>query len=278
MYSEAIEDIYPLSSMQQGMLFHSLYSQGSGVYVEVFLCTLHGHIPYALFERAWQQVVNRHQVLRTAFLWEDIDEPLQVVHAHVPVHLTLDDVRALDPEEQRTYIQSLVQDEHHQGFDLTEAPLLRLRLVQLTDTRHTLVWCFHHIILDGWSVPLLLKEVFTFFEAYCLGRDASLPLPKPYSEYIAWLSQRENQEEQSFWQRTLEGFTEPTPLTMAHTVPPSSRPAENAEQRLSLSREATRALRDLARQERLTLNTLLLGAWALLLGYYSGQDEVLFGT
>ena len=194
-----IQDIYPLSPMQQGMLFHSLYAGPwhghiSGVYVEHTICTLRGALDVQAFRRAWTRVVERYDILRSAFVWEDVEKPLQIVFRHVDVPFQLDDWRNLGPEEQLSRLQAMQQE----GLDLAQAPVMRLALYR-TDARqysgprnlgtesYTFVWTHHHVLLDGWSVPLLFKEVLGFYEAFRQGRDLYLPPPRPYREYIAWI-------------------------------------------------------------------------------------------
>src|SRR2546426_7754364 len=133
MIDELIEDIYPLSPMQQGLLFHSLYSPGTGVYVEQMSCTLHGELNVSAFERAWKRMIDRHAVLRTAFVWEDLDQPVQVVHRDVALPLEHHDWRALSAADQETRLQDLLQEDRTRGFELSSAPLMRLLLIELRD-------------------------------------------------------------------------------------------------------------------------------------------------
>ena len=265
--------------MQQGMLFHSLYAPESGVYFEQLSCTLRGDLDIPAFERAWQRVVDRHPVLRTSFVWKQLDKMLQVVHRRVKLPLEQQDWRGLPPAEQTARLEALLQRERRRGFDLSQAPLIRLALIRTAEDAYYFVWNHHHILLDGWSQPLLLKEVFAFYEAFRRGQDLHLEPPRPYRDYITWLQQQDPAEAESFWRRMLAGFSSPTPLGV-------DRPRESAvgqEEQYDLletwlSMETTAALQALARQHRLTLSTLVQGAWALLLSRYSGEKDVVFGA
>jgi len=274
-----IEDVYPLSPMQQGMLFHSLYAPDSGVYVEQVSSTLHGDLNIQAFERAWQHVVNRHAILRTAFVWEGLDEPLQVVHQQVQLPLEQFDWRTLSHAEQEAKLEAFLQTEQRRGFELSQAPLMRLAIMQLADDTYQFVWSHHHLLLDGWCLPLLLREVLAFYQAYHQGQPVQLERSRPYRDYIAWLQQQDMSRAEAFWRKTLEGFTAPTPLP-GQRVPGSSGPQPDGYHtaHLKLSGESTAALQSLARQQQLTLNTLVQGAWALLLHRYSGEAEVVFGA
>ncbi|RMF35672.1 MAG: non-ribosomal peptide synthetase, partial [Chloroflexi bacterium] len=276
-----IEDIYPLSPMQQGMLFHSLYAPETGVYFEQSSWTLRGPLDVPAFERAWQQVMDRHPVLRTAFLWEGLEEPLQVVYRRVDLPLEKLDWRGLPEAEQAERLAAFLQADRERGFNLAEPPLIRLTLIRTAEEAYQFVWSHHHSLMDGWSQPILVREVFTLYEALRRGQIISLPPARPYRDYIAWLQAQDRAKAEAFWREMLAGFTAPTPLTV--DVPPArSRPAEGqddyAMQRILLPAETRAALDALARKHQLTLNTLVQGAWALLLSRYSGEDDVVFGA
>ncbi|MEH2211069.1 amino acid adenylation domain-containing protein [Nostoc sp.] len=274
-----VEDIYPLSPMQQGMLFHTLYASESRVYFEQLICILEGNLSTSAFEQAWQQVVERHPVLRTAFIWEDLNEPLQIVRQQVTLSWEQHDWRELSPPEQQEQLEVFLQAERQRGFDLSQAPLMRLALIQVDENTYQFIWCHHHLLLDGWSLPLVFKEVFTFYEALRQGENLYLKRSRPYRDYIAWLQQQDLAKAEAFWRQTLQGLTAPTPLVVGKALGSiSNQEQTHAHQQIQLSKTATAALESFARQHQLTVNTLLQGAWALLLSRYSGQEDVVFGT
>ncbi|MBV9790245.1 MAG: non-ribosomal peptide synthetase, partial [Chloroflexi bacterium] len=271
-----VEDVYPLSPMQQGMLFHTLYD--SGLYVEQTIATLHGNLDIEAFQRAWQQTVDRHPILRTAFLWEGLASPLQVVRRQARLPWTIDDWRGIDPAEQQSRLQQFVQEDLARGFDLGKAPLMRLALFQSGDDAYHFVWSQHHILLDGWSLPLVLGEVFRSYEALAQGRELPLPRPRPYREYIAWLQKQDMQQAEAFWRRNLAGFTAATPFGVDQALAVDADAPEHGRFETRLPADLSATLQSLARQHGLTLNTVMQGAWALLLSRYSGDDDVVFGT
>jgi NRPS condensation-like uncharacterized protein len=179
-----IEDMYPLSPMQQGMLFHSLYAPTSGVYVTQSTGAIHSHLNILAFERAWQRVIDRHPILRTAFVWEDLDEPVQVVCRGVELPLEHQDWRGLSPVEREERLEKFLQAERARGFELSQAPLMRLALIRMADRIYQFVWSHHHVLLDGWSLPLLIQEIFTFYEAFCQGHEIHLEPSRPYKDYF----------------------------------------------------------------------------------------------
>src|SRR5260221_7338238 len=145
-----IADIYPLTPAQQGMLFHSLYAPGSGVYVEQLSCALHGDLDAGTFGDAWRRAIARHAVLRSSFVWERRAQPLQVVGSRVSLPWDFEELQDLPPSGQRRRIEEYLAGDQVRGFDIAEAPLMRLRLFRLGERRHHFVWSFHHLLLDGW--------------------------------------------------------------------------------------------------------------------------------
>ena len=279
MNQKNIEDIYPLSPMQQGMLFHSLYAPTSGMYVEQLSLELHGNLDVAAFKLAWQEVLNRHSVLRTAFVWENLEKPLQVVGRQVSLPWQQLDWREITTNQQQQQLEALLETEQKRGFELSKAPLMNLTLIQLAEKSYQFIWNHHHLLLDGWSLPLIFKEVITFYSAFCQGKDLDLEKPRPYRDYIAWLQQQNVTEAEAFWRETLKGFTAPTAIFSQSAIANKQSPIPSYnEQQLKLSAEATLALQSLARKEQLTPNSIVQGAWALLLSRYSGEQDIVYGA
>jgi amino acid adenylation domain-containing protein len=272
-----IEDIYPLAPIQEGMLFHTLAAPGSGVFVSQSSWRLAGELDLAAFEESWRRVVARHAVLRTAFDWESFEQPLQVVHRQVEIPVVHHDLAALDAAEERRRLAGHRRGEREAGFRLDRPPLLRLATFRLAGDAFEVVWTYHHLILDGWSAPLVLEELLTLYEGLRKGNPVELGTPYyPYRDYIAWLQRQDVAGTEAFWRRLLAGAAVPTPLGIDH--PAAGEATTGAERQLVLSAGETAALQAAAREHRLTLNTLVQGAWALLLGRYSGRDDVVFGA
>jgi len=274
--SENIQDIYPLSPMQQGMLFHSLYAPETEVYSEQLSCKLIGKLDIEAFQRAWQEVVNRHDILRTAFVWEDLDEPLQVVHKTIELPFEILDWSDKTVEQQKSELSKLLPEKRKIGWELTDAPLMRITIIRLSENSNYFVWNNHHLLLDGWALPIILGEVFTFYDSFSQGKEAHLSSPRPYSEYIAWLQEQDIEKAKQFWKSKLEGITAPTPLVIDL---PNVKPGGGyKKERFLLSQELSDHLNDLVRDHKLTLNTIIQGAWAFLLHIYSGENDILFGS
>jgi len=277
-----VEAIYPLSPMQEGMLFHTLAEPESGVYFQQVCFHLRGNVKQQAFEEAWSRVVQRHAVLRTLFLWERDKEPLQIVREEVGVPWTREDWRGLSPAEQERRFDSFLREDRTKGFQLTEAPLLRLALFRTQEDYSLLVFSFHHILLDGWSSPLIMKEVFSCYEALAREQDIRLDRPKHYRDYIAWLKRQDMPKAEAYWRKTLSGFTAPTALPAGRSAlkPGAARSAgyEHAVLKTQLDAGVSASLQSLARNHQLTINTLVQGAWALLLSRYSNTQDVVYGS
>jgi amino acid adenylation domain-containing protein len=275
---ENIEDIYKLSPTQQGLLFHTLYDRESGVYCDRYNITLKGNLNTVAFEQAWQQLAKRHAVLRTSFHWEDIDEPMQVVHRQVELPLEQQDWRGINSVQQQQQLESFLTTDQKRGFELSHPPLMRLALIQMADEVYQFIWSNHHILWDGWSRVVLFTEFLEIYQALCTNQNPYLKPAFPYRKYIACLRQQDLSQAETFWRNTLKGFTAPTPLVVDKLVANTSRTQEYDEQKIELSVAATEKLKSFARQYQITLNTLVQGAWALLLSRYSGEDDVVFGA
>jgi amino acid adenylation domain-containing protein len=277
--TQNIEDVYELSPLQQGMLFHSLRAPDSGMYFHQVAYSLQGAVDVQAFGQAWQRVVDRHPVLRTSFHWENLDKPLQVVHRKVKLPLEQLDWRGLPPAEQEAKLEAYLQENRQRGFALTQAPLLRLALIRLGEEEYKYIWSHHHILWDGWSGPLVIKEFLAFYEAIRKGQNLRLKPPRPFRDYILWLQKQDLAKAEAFWRKTLQGITAPTPLVIDRLGGVRSDQPERAEeQRVQLSPELSAGLQALARRQQVTLNTVMQAAWSLLLSRYSGQESVVFGT
>ncbi|WP_394836404.1 amino acid adenylation domain-containing protein [Pendulispora rubella] len=271
-----VEDVYPLSPLQQGLLFHSLYEPGSGVYVEQVTCRLEGALDPDAFRQAWEAVVEHHSVLRTTFLWEGADEPLQMVRRTAAIEIGVEDWRGLGTDDVRSRIEARLEGDRAKGFDLGQGPLMRISLLRLEDDVHLVLWSHHHLVLDGWSAALVLRDAFSAYEGLREGRAVTLSARTRYRDHIAWLHEHDPEGAKPFWQRTLEGFHAATPLPLERAQT-ADVPTGQAVETLALSASATERLQRFVQRQRLTLNTVAQGAWAFVLGRTARVDDVLFG-
>jgi amino acid adenylation domain-containing protein len=273
-----IEDIYTLSPMQQGMLFHTLYSPESEVYFEQLVCTLKGQLNLSFFQEAWQTVVAKHPVLRSSFHWEEIEKPLQMISQKVELPWMVYDWKHWDNLQQQEALESFLKSDRASGIELDQAPLMRFTLIQLESDSYQFIWSHHHILLDGWSMQIVLQEVFDCYESYNRGESLPSKSCHPYREYISWLQEQDSSQAKKFWQQRLKGFEAPTPLVVDQLI--SNQPQQDTYHEIpfKLSFEITNQLQSLAQKHHLTLNNLVQGAWGLLLYRYSGETDIVFGA
>ncbi|WP_408890509.1 non-ribosomal peptide synthase/polyketide synthase [Myxococcus faecalis] len=271
--SDNIEDLYPLSPLQGGMLFHAISEPGKGLYFNQLVCELRGALDVEAFAAAWRGVVAAHPVLRTALVWDDVDEPVQVVLREVDLPLREEDWRDLSPEGFEARLETFLAKDRQEGFDLSQAPLIRLTLLRAADRVYRFVFSHSHLVLDGWSVPLVVKDFFTLYEGTVAGRAPRLAPPRPFGDYLGWLAEHDLKTSEDFWRRELAGFHEPTP-TGAGVGEGEGR----ATLIRHLSEQTTAALNAFTRRHGVTLSTVVQAAWALVLGRLSGSEDVVFGT
>ncbi|MFI2608323.1 non-ribosomal peptide synthase/polyketide synthase [Kitasatospora sp. NPDC018619] len=279
-----VEDVLPLTATQSGMLFHGLAEEDSGAYFQQLDFVLEGVADPARLAEAWQWVTDRTAVLRARVHWQQVPEPLLVVHRRAAVPVTHLDWRALPERERRDRLAELLDRDRARGLDLAAAPLQRLLLVRLPEDRVRVLWSFHHLVLDGWSLFQVLSDVFAVHAALAAPGArgevpyGTVPERRPYRDYLAWLAGRDHAGAERHWRTRLAGLAEATPLPYDREPVASHRAESTRAVPFTLPAAATRALEDLARGRGLTLNTLVQGAWAVLLGRQAGREEVVFGT
>ncbi len=271
-----IEAVYPVTPVQEGILFHVLYAPESPLYFQQYTAIIEGALDVELFRRSWDVVIARHQPLRSLLTWERRDQPLQIVRGTVTPEWHVEDwSRTADHGER---LEAFLEQDRGRGFDLEVAPLMRFAVFDLGRGRHQFVWSHHHIVVDGWSMGIVLDEVFRSYAALAAGEEPDLPPPADYRAYVAWLREHDATAAEPYWRQLLAGFTAATPLRIERAAASAPWAERHAEVAVRLDATRTAELADVARRSGLTVNTLLRGAWALLLHAYSGSDDVVFGA
>ncbi|WSJ48155.1 amino acid adenylation domain-containing protein [Streptomyces sp. NBC_01317] len=267
-------DIWPLAPLQEGMLFHASYDEaGPDVYQTRRTLALDGRLDTSRLRASWEALVARHAVLRASFHESATGESVQVVARDAVLPWQEVDLSQLPETAAQAEAERLADVEAAQRFDLTRAPLLRLLLIRLADDRHRLVVTSHHIVLDGWSTPIVLNEVAA---VYAAGGEASgLQRTHSYGEYLAWLGRQDTSAAREAWRAELAGVEESTLVAPADPGRTSVAPGQTS---VDLSRETTQGLAALARTHGLTVNTVVQGAWALVLARLAGREDVVFGA
>jgi amino acid adenylation domain-containing protein len=272
-----IVDIYELSPLQQGMLFHALYAPGAATYNIQLDFTFVGELDAAALEAAWALLAARHAPLRTSFVWERVEKPYQVVRAEGPLHITQHDLTALSPDDRSRQLAALLETDRALPFDLAKGPLIRLTLIATGPAERRFVWTFHHIILEGWSASILLAELWQAYRDIVAGRAPALPRAPQYVDYIKWLRKQDRARAEAYWREALGGITAASALPIDAAGGAELSGVRRTESvTLTLAEPLTARLKALAQRQRVTLNTVVQAMWSLLLSRYSGETDVVF--
>jgi non-ribosomal peptide synthase protein (TIGR01720 family) len=270
-----VEDVYPLSPIQS--LFFSVNPGAKLSEFDQWRCMLRGQLDVSAFQRAWQGTLHRHTILRSAIHSEGLSEPVQVVYREVRLPWAVEDWRGVPSNEQAERWSVFLKKDRAQPLTITEAPVMRFALIRLSDDARYFLWSVPALLLDGWSWPVVFREVSQLYEAFSREQPVRLEPARPYRDYLEWVGGQSSKEAQDFWRENLKGFREPTQLPSE--VPDAHRDGDRyVEHAVPLSADTTNALQIAARRLQLTMSTLVQGAWALLLNRQSGATDVVFGA
>ncbi|MEY8240024.1 MAG: amino acid adenylation domain-containing protein [Cycloclasticus sp.] len=271
-----LEDLYPLSPLQQGLLFHAQLSPEDGANLNQVMIEITGPVDLRLMKQAWQQTVAAHPGLRTGFMTQQLDTPLQFVQSHCDLPWQALDWSDLSDAEQKTSLDDFCKQDRARGFDLTQAPLMRVAMIKVTSDAWWLVSTRHHIVFDGWCTALMFEDVFGHYLVLHTGAPREQSTGPAYKSYISWIHQQDKTRVDNYWRENLGQFTAPTPLPGQ-----TSTKREGVDFRYfesQLGQKETQALVKLAARNRVTLNSLMQAAWSILLSRYCGQQDVVFGV
>jgi len=274
-----IEAIYSLSPVQEALLSQGRDAANPKLNSGQVSFILQGRLEVTAFERAWRLTVERHPMLRTSFVWKRVERPLQIIYKKADISLALHDWRELAQPDQQNELELLREAEFNRAFSPSELPQFRLTLCRTAEDTHLFLWTYARLILDAYSLPLLLKEAFALYAGCCEGRQIQLKPVRSYGDYVDWLTKQDLSAAEPFWRQELKGFSVPTPIEVDRPVGDFSGAVEEyGKARIRLSSATSAALRALANDYQLTLSTLLQGAWALVLNRYSGQGDIVIGA
>ena len=274
-----IVSVYPLTPVQQGMLFHTLYDPEGGLYRDQLRCTIVSdhEVDIDALRRACQRVVERHAALRTAFVWERQGDPVQVVLREARLPFDSEDWRSLSDRDRAYRLEETLRTRRERALALNRPPLLDVLTVRTGEREQLLVLDYHHMVMDAWSVSIVLRELLALYGSARRGSAPALDDAPELGGYTAWLGRQDRDRDERFWRGWLEGLEEPTPLAVLEEAKDGEGDGGPRQRQIRLPAEATERLQGFARGERLTLNTAIQGAWALLLSRYSGSPDVLYG-
>lgn len=272
-----ITAIYPLSPIQQGILYHTLFSPEQHLYFVQYTFAITGDLNVTAFEHSWMEVIRRHDILRTSILLDNPDCPFQIGQNNADTSFSFLDWSNEPEDAQTDLLKAHIENDRKIGVELAHPPLIRLALIRLAERSYHVVLSYHHIIIDGWSLNLLIEELFTLYTSMFHGTPVQMVPQRPYKDYVIWLKHIDLSPAKLFWQEMLKGFTLTSITAVArHRNDPSRIFFEQSQ--VTFTEELTAKLRSVAQQFRITLNTIVQGCWAILQSRYTGAQDVLFGV
>ncbi|WPF77229.1 non-ribosomal peptide synthetase [Bacillus velezensis] len=269
-----IQDIYPLSFMQEGMLFHSLLDHDSRAYFEQAVFTINGQLDQERFQKSIDAVFERYDIFRTTFIHKNVAKPRQVVLKNRPSRVQFHDISHLDEKAQDKYADRFRKEDKDKGFDLQSDPLMRVSILKKAPERYVCIWSHHHIVMDGWCFGIVMKEFLMIYQSLGDGRLPSLEPVQPYGKYIKWLMKQDRKEAEIFWKTRLADLEQSASLPKK-----SAEPNGELEQAVfTISEEQTNELKNIAARAGATLNTVFQALWGILLQRVSRCDDAVFGS
>lgn len=276
---ENIESISKLSPVQEGMLFHTIYEPEKEYYIVQKIVDFQGDLDVDALKESIYAVHEKYDVLRSTFEWDELSEPLRITHKKFNVSWTdyplNEDCKSNIRLENK--IEEILRNNISGVLDLSKEPPLKWALIYLNDCKYKLVFTHHHIILDGWSLELLFEEIMKNYNLLIKGFSINKIKAESFNEYVDWLYQKNLLEEEFFWKENLRGFESPTPVKLFH----NHETKESYKTRVSsikLNKELVETIVNASRKNQLSINTILQGAWGLLLHNYTSANEVIFGS
>ncbi|PSL45611.1 non-ribosomal peptide synthase protein (TIGR01720 family)/amino acid adenylation domain-containing protein [Chitinophaga niastensis] len=272
-----VTGLYRLSGLQEGMLFHSLYDAAGSTYVEQFSCDLSG-LQEDFFRQSWDHLLQQHSILRSGFYHDVFPVPVQCVYREVnmPVHVL--DYRHMAEGEQAQAVKDYEAADSQKGFDLKEAPLMRISLLRLKDDTYRMLWTSHHILYDGWSLPVMIEELLNTYESLATGKPVVASAEDRFEDYIRYQERLDKEQEEQYWRGYLKGLEKGSLLPFIGATAKLTKGGGNFKERIfKLDTATTAHLTHFAQQHHITQNTLMQGVWAYLLYRYSGHKDVAYG-
>ena len=278
--SGQITAIYPLSPLQEGILFHCLYHKTKNTtYITQFELEFQRGLNVAALKRAWDFVIRQHTILRTSFIYDRVNVPLQCVFQNIDLPFYQIDFRHFSDPEKQNQLKAFLLEDRKKGFDLTKPPLTRITLVRMSDDSYKMIWTKHHILWDGWSGQVLFSEVLAAYEKY-VNNETPIPTEEDrFEDYIKLINKKDKKDEQNFWSSYFKGFEEPSLLPfIKDDLNRNKGTGDIEEQLLVFEGKKSHKLIQFSKTYHITINTLVQGVWALLLSKYTNKDDVTYGV
>ncbi|MDZ5669805.1 non-ribosomal peptide synthetase [Bacillus stercoris] len=270
-----IQDIYPLSFMQEGMLFHSLYDEQSRAYFEQASFTINGQLDLERFQKSMDAVFDRYDIFRTAFIYKNVAKPRQVVLKQRPCHVHFEDISHLNEKDKEHCTEAFKEQDKSRGFDLQTDVLMRISILKWAPGRYVCIWSHHHILMDGWCLGIVIKDFLHIYQALGKGQLPDLPPVQPYGTYIKWLMQQDREEAAEYWKKRLQHFEKSTPLPKRTDQIPNGTLQQIT---FTIPEKETAELQKIAAASGATLNTVFQALWGIMLQKVNRSSDAVFGS
>ncbi|MCK4258505.1 MAG: non-ribosomal peptide synthase/polyketide synthase [Halanaerobiales bacterium] len=275
-YSNILK-INPLTPMQEGMLFHSLSNEKGTNYCEQIGYFIDGDIDIEMFKKSWTKTLDRHEIFRTEFVWKESKKPVQIVLQDKDVEIHEHDISDKDSIEQEKYIIEFKNGDLDNGLDINKGKLNRLSLIKLSEDKYYVCWTFHHIVLDGWSGPVVIQSLLEIYYALTTDTKMSAKSSVDFSDYLEWYKKHDWRKSKKFWKDYLHDFTEPTLLPVDKNVSNKEVITKAETVQLEFDQEKTAKINQFCKKKNITMNALIQTAWGILLQKYNNTDKSCFG-
>ncbi|MCP4150412.1 MAG: amino acid adenylation domain-containing protein, partial [bacterium] len=275
-----IEDILALTPMQEGMLFHYLKNPHNDYYFEQLSLDISGQLTVDCFKKAWNSVIDSNEMLRTVFRWEKMEHPVQIILKKHTLQSACHNFfnkpgEAISMNSTHDWLEEFKEEDRKKGFDLRDVPF-RVTLCKKANENDVMIISWHHILYDGWSSGIILKEFFSAYNAFCNGEEWAKPVKSGLKDFLKRYGSRDIDSHKRYWENYLKGFDSPVPFAIKSSI---SRETEAGEEGGDYGfRFAKEKAESFVKERKLTMASLLYGAWGLLLQKYNRSKDVVFGT
>ncbi|WP_344931046.1 condensation domain-containing protein, partial [Aquimarina addita] len=274
-----LPSFYKLSPLQEGMLFHGLYDEDSKAYVVQLIVDFPKGLNIDYLKSSWDYVLRNHSILRSAFFHKELSIPVQCVYNKITLPFSELDYSSYSLSEQEDKISSFLESDSKKGFVFDEVPLMRVTLIKIGSASYTMILTHHHILLDGWSMSIIIEEFLQAYEVFSKGFAPSERQEDLYEDYIKYIASKDVYLEEKFWKKYLHELEAPSLLPFSEiTSSRNKTDGDFAELSLVIDFEFTNRIRNYAQKNHLTVNTLTQGVWAILLSKYTGDENIVYGV
>lgn len=272
-----IADIYGVSPVQESMIFHTAYSPDSSVAVEQTVFRVQGNLNIEAFEKAWNTILNRHESLKATYHWRNLEHPIQVIHNNLT--LPFEVINMEEKDDYKKIREELLAEDREKGFDLEVPPLMRVIVLKVSNDVYDIIWTYHHLQMDGWCIRIIMQELDEYYSKYANNEKVVISSEVPFKDYITWLNKKDQKETEKFWKETLKGMNKPTLLSSVVEVKgekKNEKPYDVVE--FAVNSELNEEISRFTKEKRITLSTLMQGAWALVMQRYINENDLIFGV